>query len=249
MSLFPVQHYILYTLPRSGSTPVIRILAEALYKAESTLFLDEYFNPDFTINSLPTAFSTDVAQTFQVKIGTTSLKQNEIIFKARLQMLFESKQKYLIKILPDQVFDPGVRNFILSNNRTMFLSRRNHFLHFISYALSLQTHRYYENNGSPHWTEKITIKRTVFRKFCREISELEALKKIHPKTPNLYLEDLLKGTEIKIHGNKIQFNQELADLHTIKTDNGELQRYVENLKEVQSWYRKSPLNKSFPLDP
>lgn len=249
MSPFPVQHYILYTLPRSGSTPIIRILAEALHQADSTLFIDEYFNPDFTINNLPTTYSLEMLEKFQLKNGKTTKAENLNIFKKRLALLFKSRQKYLIKILPDQVFNPEIRFLLLFSNKTIFLSRRNHFLHFISYALSLQTHRYYENNGSPHWTEKITIKRTVFRKFCREISELEALKKIHPKTPNLYLEDLLKGTEIKIHGNKIQFNQELADLHTIKTDNGELQRYVENLKEVQSWYRKSPLNKSFPLDP
>jgi hypothetical protein len=249
--------YLFYAMPRSGSTPISKILGYYLEQNYGYTYLEEYFNRDFIGARMRNhKIEVDLRLWRDRSVGSKiTIPQLIAQSKQRLQRLSLSASKhdhkYSLKMFPYfelQIF-PEYRN-LTNISHVIFIARENVFEHLLSYLLSFSTMKFYTPDGLSFENESVEAKEDDFRKFNLDVEIFSHRIKKHHSPRIVYYEDFLKhGPEgvVRAAGFKRNLDWGLLPMPPRQNVSDKLSLFS-NPDEVISWYRKSPLNALYPIN-
>ncbi len=240
----------LFTIPRSGSTPISEILGHYFWHCFNYNYLPEYLSYNQTGVSYNNGLiSLDSNSWKHAKDFYRGMKIEEFqrIQRARIQYLKKSKHRYFFKVFPFQA--GSHRKWLLENSKLIFLYRENLFEHLLSYLISETTYRYYEPDGLKLSEDELVAEYETFFRFLRLVSEFKNLRRQYPKHPIICFEkDFAKKPWELME--QLGFNRTIdwseLRLPTKQNKSNKLKLF-KNKIDIFNWYKDSVLQEYYPI--
>jgi len=235
---------VFYSLPRSGSTYVERLLGPYFQQHGSHTPLAEAFNPNLELELLSNGEIRCDPSRWRAVDYQLSLSDDERLrlLEERFIHLMKSKGNYSLKLLGAQLHKPYVYK-LLESSTLVFMRRENVWEHLLSYLISYQTNQFYESEGLRWENNELSAQRVWFEKFCWLKQRYHTMRELFGQgCPEIVFEELLKRRSdylIEL-GFTLPCNWEALPVPR-KQNMRDKSLAFSNLDELKSWYKASPL--------
>lgn len=252
-SLLP-RSYCLYATPRTGSTPVGRLIAQSLGQSRHVKDLGEFFNLKFEDAAV---INGEIVHDRENETELHALRANlvpgyrDFVVSKRLDFLSHNQVPVFLKIFP-QHCNIETREWIFKKFNVITLARQNLWDQLVSFVVAKSTNIWYETSTTDRIAvapKSIVVPRDQFVRFVKNIesfySDIETYKLKKP----VYYEDLL---EIKV--SEFLKSHNLPDIFEIQKSavlNSKISLnkidLLANSDELRMWYLGSVLNQKYPI--
>lgn len=236
----------LFTMARSGSTPITRTIGAYLKRHKGITYCGEFFNPYYSrVEDGPEGLK------FYEGYGQieASVGYDSPVLSLLVDHRFKLVKKYLGKIFFNLFPFQSREHFewIKENHDLIFLERKNVTDHLLSFLISQETGIYYSSQGAAWRPESLVANRESFAAFEKMYDNyLETKRSIQPNKV-LYYEDFEKyGALMFLERNGWTNAISAEELKLPKRQNTSPKyQAFKNLSEIERWYRSSRLQPSY----
>jgi len=250
--------YLFYSMPRSGSTPVSKVLGHYFESIHKYTYLEEYFNSDFlgdrwdgdkiTVDLLEWQ---DVSSRFLLPIQERVRQGKEKLQHLLISTSEEKNHKYSLKMFPYFDFQLSTEyEKLASKSHVIFIARKDVFDHLLSYLLSFSTLKFYDPMGLKFEKRSVEAKESDFRKFLVDLAIFTFRMREQRRPRVVFYEDFLQGGPQKILfslGFKRKLDWSSIPIPMRQNSGDKLSLFL-NSDKIISWYQSSCLHETNPID-
>ncbi len=233
---------LLFTTPRSGSTPMYQILERFLSLNNGVYGVEEPLNPFY---ARYTEENERVVWTRSA--NEISRTDYERIYTERLTLIKKHYGRLFFKVFPS-AFRPEAFEWLTEKHEFITHERKNLFEQALSNLLSDSAKHWYSENGIKPENHSLIASRDAFVNFEKSYFHFLQLKKLLKPKAKFYYEDFLVKSPhelLKEAGFDGLFHQENFTLTKKQSPDDKLLVF-KNGKDILSWYRDSMLQTICP---
>jgi hypothetical protein len=246
--------HIFYSIQRSGSTPLSRILSHYLDQTEKFLYLDEFFAPKYFLMKIEQGRISSEAVKPASPQRLYSLQECTAEVQRRQAELLKNLKtrdyRYSLKMFADNDRMLADRFDALADHaQYTFIVRKNVLEHLLSFLASCATQKFYQRGGLRFEPRAIVAKRIHFNDFIGFQCRIKQRMRSMPDAPTVYYEDFVTSGPQAILGSA-GFSKPLVWNEFVNSERqnpSSKLNFFQNQDEIISWYKDSSLNEIFPI--
>lgn len=233
----------LYSTPRSGSTYIEVALRKYFLKHGGYKSLSEYFNLNLKAQLINESLQVDPMD-WHPQGHKDQLTPEEFLNQKneRLDWLFQSEGKYLLKVLGFHLRTDMLLKF-LPRTSLILSYRENSWEQLLSHMISSHLGNFYEMGGL-NWDENsLQARRTFFDDFMHQRKRYLLVKNFLFPQAEICFEKFVsgKGDYMQELGFDLPFEWEQVDF-PLKQNKQDKEKAFSNINELRSWYEEAALD-------